>query len=138
MADSPIERFLAALERLDADAVLALSAPEVRLMLADGRRAGGSKEVRALVTGLLGELRRSSYRITGSWHVEDSWIAEAVATYELADQTVIGPLPRAFFLRAGPAGITDVRAYGAHEHPLAERRDAERGTWLGGHWIPPL
>jgi hypothetical protein len=86
----------------------------------------------------LGQLRATAHTITAQWHEDDAWIAEVEATYELKDRTRLAAMPRAFILRVGPAGWTDLRVYGAHERPLAESRARDEGMRIGGHWIPPL
>jgi SnoaL-like domain len=138
MSASPVEQLLGAVDRRDVDAVMALSAPDVRLLTVDGRRAHGKDAVRELLTTFLGGLRSSSHRITAQWHVDDVWIAEIDASYELQDWLRLNDLPRVFVVRMGPDGIADLRAYGAHEHPLADHRTGEEGMWVGSRWIPPL
>jgi SnoaL-like domain len=136
--DSPLGQFLEAVDRLDVDAVMALAAPDVRILTADGRHAEGADAVRALLADFLGSLRSTAHRITAQWHVDDVWIAEVDATYELRDWLQLNALPRAFVLRMEPEGIADLRAYGAHERPLTEHRTGEEGMWIGDRWIPPL
>jgi len=117
---------------------MALLAPDARVLLADGRRADGAEAVRELVTGLVSELRSTSHRIVSQWHQDDVWIAEVEADYELADWLELKALPRAFFLKNGPDGISELHVYGAHERPIAEHRTGEEGMWIGDRWIPPL
>jgi hypothetical protein len=122
----------------DVDAMMALMAADCRLMTVDGRRAEGAEAVRALLSEFFGELRSTTHRITAEWHPDDVWIAEVAASYELRDWLQLNELPRVFVVRAGAGGITDVRAYGAHEHPLTDHRSGEEGMWVGTRWIPPL
>jgi hypothetical protein len=137
--ESPIEQLFAAIDSLDVEAVMALLAPEARLLVADGRRAEGTDEVRELVTSVLAELRSTTHEVTAQWHVEDAWIAEVDASYELRDFLRLGALPRALVLREGPDGIADLRFYGAHEHPVSEHPTGEEwGSLVRGRWIPPL
>ena len=138
MSQSPIERFLDAVDRLDVDAAMALMAPDARVLVADGRRAEGTEAVRQLFGDFLGQLRSTTHRITAQWHQEDVWIAEVDASYELRDWLQLNGLPRAFVVRAGPNGVSELRVYGAHEHRLSEHPTGEKGTWVGGQWIPPL
>ncbi len=138
MPEEPIEQLLLAIDALDVEGVLALAAPDVRLLTVDGRRSAGTAGMRELLTDFLASLRSSSHRITAQWHDDDIWIAEVDATYELRDLTRLGVLPRAFIVRAGPDGLSDVRVYGAHERPLGELSSREHEMRLGGHWIPPL
>jgi hypothetical protein len=135
---SPLEQLLAAVDKLDMDAVMALMVPEPRVLSADGRRAEGTKEVRALLTAILSALRTTTHRITAQWHEDNVWIAEVDADYELLDWLQLNALPRVFVVRMGEAGIADLRVYGAHEHPIAEHRTGEEGEWVGTRWIPPL
>lgn len=138
MAESPLEQLLAAIDALDIEAVMALVGSEPRALAADGRRAAGAGEVRELVAELLGALRATTHRVTAAWHVDDVWIAEVEADYELRDFLKLKALPRVFIVRAGEGGIAELRVYGAHEHPLTEHRTGEEGMWIGTRWIPPL
>jgi SnoaL-like domain len=138
MSASPIERLLEAIDRLDGEGVVSMLAPECRLLTADGHRAEGISAARQLMTAFLGALRSTAHEITSQWHVDDVWIAEVEASYQLEDWLELSALPRAFVLREGPNGIEDLRVYGAHEHPLSEHRSGEEGMWVGGRWIPPL
>jgi hypothetical protein len=138
VSDSPIEAMLDAFDKLDADAVLALCAPDVRVRAADGRTADGKAAATELVQSLVSDLRSTSHRIVAQWNVDDVWIAEVESSYELRDWLQLNRLPRAYVVHRGPDGIREVHAYGAHERPLAEHRTGEEGTWLGGRWIPPL
>ena len=54
MSQSPIEEFLDALDRLELDAIIALMAPDVRMLVVDGRRAEGTDAVRLLFADFLG------------------------------------------------------------------------------------
>ncbi len=136
MSESPIDQLLSAIDKLDMDAVMALLAPDVRLLTADGRRAEGTAPVRELLADFLAMLRSCTHRITAEWHPDDVWIAEIEATYELKDRTRIGALARAFVLRARSDGVADLHVYGASERPLSDRPKA--GIWLEGRWLPPL
>ena len=117
---------------------MALVAPGARMLSADGRRAEGADAVRQLVTDMLSSLRATTHRITAQWHVDDVWIAEVEASYELKDWLQLNALPRAFFLHESPEGIAELRVYGAHEHLLTDHRTGEEGMWVGERWIPPL
>jgi hypothetical protein len=139
VSDSPIEQLLAALDRLDVDAVMSLLAPDARLLSTDGRRAEGTEAVRELLSGFVSVLRSTTHTITAHWHVDDVWIAEVDASYELQDWLQMTALPRVIILREGPAGIAELRFYGAHELKLSEHSTGEQwGTWIRGRWIPPL
>jgi ketosteroid isomerase-like protein len=138
MSDSPIDQFLDAVDRFDVDAVMALLAPDGRLLTADGRRAQGADAVRELLSSFLAQLRWATHRVTAEWHEDDVWIAEVEAVYEVRDGMQTAPLPRAFVLRKGPDGLSDVHVYGAHELPLADYGPAHDGMRLGGRWIPAL
>lgn len=138
MSDSPIVRLLQSLDRLDIDGVMALMAPDVSFLVADGRRADGPDEARNLLSTVLGQLRSTSHRITAEWHQDEVWIAEIEASYELQDWLRLTDLPRVLVLRTGPEGVTALRCYGANEQSLSDRRSAEAGVWIGGHLVPPL
>lgn len=138
MSESPIEHLLEAIDRLDAEAVMRLTAPDVRLLTVDGHRAEGQEAVGELLRTFLGMLRSTAHRITAQWHVDNVWIAEVDASYELQDWLQIEGLPRVFVLRESQGAIADVRAYGAHERPLSEHLPGTEETRVGGRWIPPL
>jgi hypothetical protein len=133
-----MDQLLGALDKLDADAVLALFAPDSRVVTADGRRGEGLEAVRELIADFIHQLRATTHRITAQWHVDNVWIAEVQASYELTDWLQTSPLPRVFVLRDGPQGIVDLRVYGAHERPLSDHHTGEEGMWVGTRWIPPL
>jgi hypothetical protein len=136
--ESPIERLLGAVDRLDLEAAMALMAPQGRMLAVDGRRAEGVDEVRELIADFLAHLRSTTHTITAQWHQDDVWIAEVDATYELTDWLLTGSLPRAVILRAGPDGVTDVRVYGAHEPDLADEDPDPGAIHIGGRWMPSL
>ncbi len=138
MDDSPITRWLEAVDALNVEAATAHFSPDAHLLTADGRRAAGIEAVRALVGDFLASVRATSHRITAQWHQDDVWIAEVEADYELRDWLQMSGLPRALFLREGPDGIADLRVYGAHERSLADHPTGEEGMWIGERWIPPL
>jgi SnoaL-like domain len=138
MSESRIDQLLGAIDRLDVDAMMALAAPDIRLLTVDGRRAEGTAAARELLAEFLGMLRSSTHQVTAEWHPDDVLIAEVQASYELHDRTLIGALPRAFIVRDGPDGFVELHVYGAHEQPLAERSTGEHEMRLGGYWIPPL
>jgi limonene-1,2-epoxide hydrolase len=138
MKGSPLDEFLRALDDLDADAAMALMAPDCRLLTAVGRSAVGTEAVRALLAGFLARLYSTTHRVTAEWHVDGVWIAEVDAAYEFKDRLRIGDLPRAFVARGGSDGLSDVRAYGAHEALLDEDNWSEQGLMFAGHWRPPL
>jgi hypothetical protein len=138
MRESPLHQLLRAVDDLDADAVMALMAPDCRLLTVDGRRAVGAEAVRELFAGFLATLHSTTHRITAEWHVDGVWIAEMDAVYELTDRMRTGDLPRVFVAREGPDGLSDVRVYGAHEDRLSEHRGSEPGLTFGGHWMPSL
>jgi hypothetical protein len=138
VTQSPIEQLLAALDRLDTDGAIAMLAPDVRLLMADGRRATGIDQARELLTSYMTQLRSTAHHVTAQWHQDGTWIAEVEASYELRDYLRLESLPRAFVVRANSAGIFDMRVYGAHEQALTDHRTGDEGMWVGGRWIPPL
>jgi hypothetical protein len=138
VSESPIEQLLEALDKLDVERAMGLLARDGRLMTADGRRAHGADAVRELVGDFCSTVRSTSHRITAQWHLDNVWIAEVDADYELADRLQLTALPRAFIVYEGPDGIADLRIYGAHEQPLSEHRGSQFGLRIGERWIPPL
>ncbi|HEX9481417.1 MAG TPA: nuclear transport factor 2 family protein [Solirubrobacteraceae bacterium] len=138
MSRSPIEQLLEAFDKRDVDASMALIAPDCRMMVVDGRRVEGAEAVRELFTEFLGELRSTTHRIIAEWHLDDVWIAEVEATYELTDMVRLGVRPRAFVAHEGPDGLVELHAYGAHERPLSAHEGGDGELRLGGQWIPPL
>jgi hypothetical protein len=138
VSQSPIEEFLDALDRLELDAIMALMAPDVRALVVDGRRAEGIDAVRQLFADFLGQLRATTHRITAQWHEDDVWIADVNASYELRDWLQLNGWPRAFILRAGTDGVSELKAYGAHEHQLSNHPTGGETLWIGGRWVPPL
>jgi hypothetical protein len=138
VADSPIAQLMMAIDGLDVESVMALFAPEPRLLTADGRRAEGSAAVRELIAEVLGTLRTATHRVTAEWHVDDVWIAEVEADFELQDWLQMRGLPRAIIVRTTTQGIAEARIYGAHEPRLEDHPTGEEGMWIGTRWIPPL
>jgi SnoaL-like domain len=135
---SPVTQLLAAIDRLDVDAALALAAPDCRLLTVDGRRAQGAEEVRQLLRAFMSSLRSTAHRITSEWHVDDVWIAEVEASYELRDWLQMNDLPRVFVLRGSPNGLVDIRVYGARERPLDDHRTGDEPMRVGGRPLLPL
>lgn len=139
MKGSPLDEFLRAVDDLDTDAMMALVAPDCRLLTADGRRAVGTEAVRALLGGFLATLYSTTHRVTAEWHVDGVWIAEVDAGYEFKqDRLRLGNLPRAFVARRGPDGLSDLRVYGANEHRIDDADRSEQGVMFAGHRMPPL
>lgn len=139
MKGSPLDALLRAVDDLDSDAVMALMASDCRFLTVDGRRAEGTEGVRALLGGFLATLYSTTHRVTAEWHVDDVWIAEVDAGYEFKDDRLrLGNLPRVFVARGGPDGLSDVRVYGAHEHPLDDQGGGDPGITFGGRWMPSL
>ncbi len=138
VSESPVERLLDAIDRLDLEDMIALMAPDARVLVADGRHAEGTEAVRQLFGDFLGQLRSTTHRITAQWHQDDVWIAETDTSYELRDWLELTALPRVFIVRSGPEGVSELRAYGAHEQQLSDRPTGEEGMWVGGRWVPPL
>jgi hypothetical protein len=136
--ESPIEQLLQALDGLDVEAVIARMASDARLLTADGHRAEGTLAIREVLVAFQAGIRSMTHRITAQWHQDDAWIAEVEADYELQDRLQLKSWPRAFIVRQGPDGITELNVYGAHERPVSEHRTGDAGMWIGERWIPPL
>jgi hypothetical protein len=138
VTESVIDRLIAAVDNLDIEATMALTAPNVRILTVDGNRAEGTEAVRALLSAFFATLRSTKHHVTAQWHVDDAWIAEVQASYELTDWLQLNALPRAFVLHDGPDGLVDIHVYGAHERPLTNHRTGEEGMIIGERWVPPL
>jgi hypothetical protein len=138
VAESPIEQLLRAFDQLDVDGAMALAAPDVRLLTADGRTAQGAPAARELIENVIASLRSTSHRITSQWHLDGVWIAEVYASYEMSDWLALNDLPRAFIVRTNGEQICDLRVYGAHERRLTDHRTGDEGLRVGDRWIPPL
>jgi ketosteroid isomerase-like protein len=134
---SPLAELLAAIDKLDVEAAMALCAADCTFVTADGRHAEGHPAVTRLLDDFLSVLRSTSHEITAMWHQGDMWIAETLSSYELRDRSRLEQLRRAFFVRAGSDGILAVRVYGANERRLTERSDDEPMR-IGGRLILPL
>jgi len=135
---TPIERLLAALDALDLEAVLALLAPDCALLLADGDRAQGTDAVRAELSDLFEHLHSMTHRLTNQWHVDDVWIAEVEADYDMHDRSRVLRLPRALVARADHAGIAELRIYGAHEHAIYDHEQSDGSVVIGGRYMPSM
>lgn len=136
--ESPIEQFLAAADGLDLDGVMSTLTSDSRLLMPDGRRVVGSQSIREILADFFSNLRSMTHEVQEQWHVEDVWIAEASASYELRDWHRFEGLPRAVISRLGEGGIVDLRIYGASEQALAERLTHDEPTRTGGRWVFPL
>ena len=117
---------------------MALLGPAPRFLTADGRRGAGTEAVHEMLTTFLASLRSTAHHITAQWNLDEAWVAEVEADYELQDWLELHAIPRVFIVRVGPGGIADVRVYGAHEHPLTDHRTGDEGMWVGTRWVPPL
>lgn len=140
MAASPIQAYLGTLDAIDLDGTVELFAPDGLLTTLFGERAQGSDQIRAVMERFLGGLRSTTHALESEWNPEPGlWIATVTARYELSDYSHRGPYERALIVRAGDAGITELRTYGQHELPLSEsgRPYAEvHGAHHG--WLPTL
>jgi hypothetical protein len=135
--DNPVARLLAAFDKLDSSAMEGVFAPDVQMVLVDGRRANGRDAAQQLIADFQATLRQVRHEITRVWHPDDYWIAEITATYELRDWHELRDVPRLFIVRAGSQGITELRAYGAMEEKMSERM-VEEIPRIGGHLMLPL
>ena len=138
MSGSPIEELLSAIDVLDLDRTLALLAPECTFLMADGHAGAGHEALGEALGELFAHLHRVEHRISAQWHVDEVWIAELEADYELTDRSRLLALPRALILRKEEQGISDLRVYGAHEREIYERDLAPGGLVIGGRYMPPL
>jgi hypothetical protein len=135
---SPIERLLNGIDERDADAIVALFAPDVQVLTVDGRRADGRDEAGRVISDALSEIRSVSHVVISQWQQADVWIAEVNLTYELQDWFLLRDAPRAFFVHQGADGITELHIYGARERPLAEHGGDTGELRVGGRPMLPL
>lgn len=138
MEPSPLAQLLAAIDRLDPAAITGLCTADCRFATVDGRVAEGVDQIGELLTDFLGVLRSTQHQLTSEWHVDDVWIAEVLASYELADWMRLERLPRVFVVRTAPGGLRDVRVYGARERPLSDESEGGMGARSGGRPVLPL
>src|SRR3954471_3169714 len=75
-ACTPLERFLQAFDRLDADACAALFAADGRLRYVDGRVEEGAQAVRECLRGYFADLRSTEHVVREHWHCHGVWIGE--------------------------------------------------------------
>ncbi len=138
MSDSPTAAVFQRLDLLDADGAAALFAPDGKLTMIYGRTAAGAEQVRTMLTEFCGHLRATGHTLTAEWNPEPGvWIAELTATYELQNFERLGPYARAAILREGPAGISELNIYGAHEQPLGTTGGYQE-VFASGRWLPTL
>lgn len=143
MLDSPLDSFLRAFDRLDADACAALFAEQGRLRYVDGHVDEGLVAVRKRLREYFADLHSATHTLRGHWHEERVWINEVEARYVLADQSSLGPVSKVLVVRMAPAGIEDLRVYAAvepsfHEATNRHERERDRGMKVDGRWLPPL
>src|SRR5271156_3703594 len=93
--ESPITQFFAAVDSQDLDRAMSALTPDSRLLTPDGRQVEGSKSIRELLSDFFSEIRSMTHEVQAQWHVEDVWIAEVSASYELRDWHKFEELPRA-------------------------------------------
>jgi hypothetical protein len=140
---SPLEQFLRAFDRLDAEACAASFAADGRLRYVDGRVEEGAQAVRECLTTYFADLRSTEHIVREQWHVDSVWIAEVEARYVLADHSTLGPVSKVFVIRVSDEGIAELRVYAAgepgfHEASLRHERERHRGILVGGRRLPPL
>src|SRR4051812_25002434 len=143
-AGTPLERFLQAFDRLDADACAALFTGDGRLRYVDGRVEEGAQAVRECLRSYFADLRSTEHVVREHWRGDGVWIGEVEARYVLADQSILGPVSKVFVIRmAQQQGIADLRVYAAgepgfHEASLRHEHERRRGILVGGWRMPPL
>ena len=139
MEQSPLAEVLAAIDHLDIERVVALSAPDCRLTTVDRRQAHGRAEAGQLLSRFLSQVRSTRHEITSQWHVDDTWIAEVLASYEMQNWLKIEALPRVFVLQSGPdRGSRTYRVYGTNEHDLSGQGSGDETERIGGRLVLPL
>ena len=133
--ESPIALFLTAVDSFDLDAAMSAFTSDSQLLMSDGRKVEGSKSVKTMLEGFLRQLRSVTHEIQAEWHVDDVWIAETTASYELRDWQRFEGLRRAVICRVDSRGIVDLRFYGvaraATHGPRHRRRTDSDGGPVG-------
>jgi len=117
---------------------VALMGPDCRMLAATGRSYEGAGAVSNMIVELFEVVRSTSHRILTQWQLDDVWIAELEANYELTNDARIGGLPRAMFWRSQPNGSAVLHIYGAHERDIRAFGRPAGALLLDGDWIPPL
>lgn len=143
MTGTPLELFLQAFDRLDADACAALFAVHGRLRYVDGRVDEGAEAVRDRLREYFADLSSTTHTLREHWHEGRVWVGEVEATYVLADDSILGPVSKVIIVRMAPDGIEDLRVYAAvepsfHATRTRHERQRDRGMMVGGRWVPPL
>jgi hypothetical protein len=141
--ESPLELFLRAFDRLDAEACAALFADHGRLRYLDDQVDEGAAAVRDRLREYFGDLSSTTHTVREHWHDDRVWIGELEASYVLTDHSILGPVSKVFILRMAPDGIAELRVYAAvepafHETRIRHERERARGMTVGGRWVPPL
>ncbi len=141
--DSPLELFLLAFDRLDADACAAMFAEDGRLRYVDGRVDEGAAAVRGRLLEYFSDLSSTAHTLREHWHEDGVWIGEIEVSYVLADHSILGPVSKVFIVRMASDGIEELRVYAAvepsfHEARIRHERERNSGMMLGGRWVPPL
>ena len=143
MTDTPLELFLQAFDRLDADACAALFADHGRLRYVDGRVDEGAEAVHDRLREYFADLSSTTHAVRESWHEDRVWVGEVEASYVLADHSILGPVSKVFIVRMASDGIEELRVYAAvepsfHEARIRHERERNSGMMVGGRWVPPL
>lgn len=143
MTPTPLERFLSAFDRLDADGCAALFAADGQLRYVDGRIARGRAAILERLREYFSDLRSTEHMVHADWHCDGVWISEVEASYVLADHSILGPVSKVFVMRMAGDAVQDLRVYAAREpsfHEAAIRHESERsrGFRVGGRWTLPL
>jgi hypothetical protein len=143
VTDSPLELFLQAFDRLDADACAALFANQGRLRYVDGRVDEGPEAVRDRLREYFADLSSTTHTLREHWHQDRVWVGELEASYVLADDSILGPVSKVFIVRMAHNGIEELRVYAAvepafHETRIRHERERDQGMMVGGRWVPPL
>jgi hypothetical protein len=141
--DSPLDRFLRAFDRLDADTCAGLFCDDGRLAFVHGRIEEGPAAVRECLRHYFADLRSTTHTVREHWRDGAVWIGEVEACYVLADRSILGPVSKVFIVRMAAGGIEDLRVYAAVEpafHEALARHERERGSgfMVGGRRLLPL
>ena len=127
-----------AIDALSVDQATSLFAPHAEVATVYGREGKGVDQARAVLSELFEEDYKYRHELTSEWNPEPGvWIAELAATYVLKDFSRRGPYLRVVVLRAGDAGIEQLRVYGSRELPLTAEGGYQEVRGPHG-WLPTL
>jgi hypothetical protein len=126
MTDTPLELFLQAFDRLDADGCAALFADHGRLRYVDRQIDEGALAVHHRLREYFADLSSTTHTVRESWHEDRVWVGEVEASYVLADHSILGPVSKVVFLRMASGDIEELWVYAAVEPFVSRGQDPPR------------